>query len=462
MAIARKLTKFFCNMHLDINAVFITFFAVALAVFKLLKPPTASLTVLLGAWILLPVGHYPVGSAEAIFPFWITGLATPSDMLLTKAWVGPAAALVGAMVFDTKTLLAFRPRWVDAPMLAWCAWPLLQSLVAATPSQPAGFVSALYLLGCWGLPWLLGRVYFSKPEGQWQTLRALTYSAVACLPFSLYEGVFGPDAYQLFFEAHPFRADGAERYVGFRPIGFFEHGNQFGIWVSLCALVAVWRFLVLPPGRFRHIAGAVAAICVAVAVAAQSIGALLLLGAGGALLSSGRLIRTRLIVFGTLGALTLSALVYASGVIPIQQIGQGTAFGQSVVNAFRAAGRGSFTWRISQDQKLLAEIKAHPVVGSAKWDWWRAKNTRPWGLAMLLLGQFGLVGLTLCFGSVLWPALREAWEAPRVSGWHMSAMPLLLATVVGLTMLDALMNSFIFFPAVLIAGGLAGRRQTVG
>jgi hypothetical protein len=449
-------------MHLDINTVFIVFFVVAMGVFKVLRPPMATLTVLLSAWVVLPVGHYPIDSADAVFPFWITGLATPSDMLLTKAWVGPVAALVGVLVFDTKTLLAFRPRWVDAPMLAWCAWPLLQSVFAATPSKPAAFVAALYLLGCWGLPWLLARLYFSRPEGQWLLLRALTYSALACLPFSLYEGVFGPDAYGLTFEVHPFRADGAERYLGFRPIGFFEHGNQFGIWVSLCALLAVWRCVVLPPGRYRHIALAVAALSVLMALAAQSVGALLLMGAGGALLSSSQLIRTRLVVFGTLGALMLSAAVYTSGVIPINQIGKGTAWGQTVVNAFRAAGRGSFTWRISQDQKLLAEIKAHPVVGSAQWDWFRAKNTRPWGLAMLLLGQFGLVGLTLCFGSVLWPALREAWEAPRASGWQSSTMPLLLAVIVGLTMLDALMNSFIFFPAVLIAGALAGRRQSVG
>ncbi len=447
-------------MHLDIDTVFIVFFALALGVFKAFKPVEATLMVWLGGWILLPVGHYPAGSADAIFPFWITGLATPSDMCLTKAWASSAAALLGVIFFDSKTLLAFRPRWCDAPMLGWCFWPVIQSIFVSGQPQPAAEVSALYVFGCWGLPWLLGRLYFPHPQAQSVLLRALTYSALACLPFSLYEGAFGPDAYGLVYTVHPFRADGAARYLGFRPIAFFENGNQFGIWVSLCALVSVWRFVVSPPGRHRHVAGAVAAICVAMAVAAQSIGALLLLCAGAALLSSGSLIRTRLVVFGTLGALTLSALVYASGVIPINQIGKGTAWGQSVVNTFRAAGRGSFTWRISQDQKLLAEIKAHPVVGSAKWDWWRAKNTRPWGLAMLLLGQFGLVGLLLCFGSVLWPALREAWEAPRASGWQISAMPLLLAVIVGLTMLDALMNSFIFFPAVLIAGALAGRRQT--
>jgi hypothetical protein len=447
-------------MHLDINAVFIICLVVALAVFKLLKPPVATLMVLLGAWILLPVGHYPTGSADAIFPFWITGLGIPSDMLITKAWIGPWAALVSVMVFDIKTLLAFRPRWAEAPMLAWCTWPLLQSVLVAAPSQPAGVVSALYLLGCWGLPWLLGRLYFSTPEGLRQLVRALTYSALAMVPFSLYEGVFGPNAYGIFFEPHPFRADGAERYFGFRPIGFFEHGNQFGIWVSLCALAAVWRYAVLPPGRSRNLALVAAAVSVAAALAAQSVGALLLLGAGGALLWSSRWMRLRFVVFGTLGALTLSAFVYGSGVVPVNEMARGTELGQRVVNVFKAAGRGSFTWRISQDQKLLAEVKAHPVVGSAKWDWWRAKNTRPWGLAMLLLGQFGLVGLTLCFGSVLWPALREAWQAPSASGWQMSAMPLLLAVIVGLTMLDALMNSFIFFPAVLIAGSLAGRRQS--
>ncbi len=445
-------------MHLEVTAVFIGFFILAIGAFKALKPPVATLAVLLSGWVFLPVGNYPAGSAESIFPFWITGLATSSNMLLTKAWVAPFAALCGAAVFDAKALFAFRPRLADAPMLAWCAWPWVQSLVVVADPQPAGFVSTAYLLGSWGLPWLLARLYFAHAEGQWLMLRALTYSALACLPFSLYEGLKGPVAYGFLYEAHPFSADGAERYFGFRPLGFFEHGNQFGMWVSMCALVAVWRRAALPPGRSRKIALVAAIVAVSMAVAAQSIGSLLLMIVGVMLLSSSQFVRTRLVVLVTMGTITLSAAVYASGVIPINHIGKGTAWGQSVVNMFRAAGRGSFTWRISQDQKLLAEIRANPVVGSAQWDWWRAKSTRPWGLAMLLLGQFGAVGLVLCFGSVLWPALRAAWEAPLAAGWQANATPLLLATLVALAMLDALMNSFIFFPAILIAGSLAGQQ----
>ena len=448
-------------MNLDTPTVFLIFSIAAVGVFKLLKPQLAVLFVLLGGWIFLPIGRYPAGSVEAVFPFWITGLAVPSDMLLNKAWVAPLAALLGAAVFDVKRLLAFRLRWADAPMLAWCAWPLLQSGFAAADAQPAAVVASVYLFGCWGLPWLLAKIYFFDAESRALMLQALTYSALACLSFSVVESVTGPVVYGLLYDAHPFRADGAERYLGFRPMGFFEHGNQYGIWICLCALVAVWRFVVLPPGRSRKAAAGIAVIAVVMSIAAQSVGALLLFAAGGLLLFSAQFLRVRWVVFGSLGALILGTLIYASGAIPINQIGKSTAWGQSVVSVFKAAGRGSFTWRISQDQKLLPEIKAHPWLGSGQWDWWRAKNTRPWGLAMLLLGQFGAVGLTLCFGSVLWPALRAFWQAPRASAWRLEGMPLLLATVIALAMLDALMNSFIFFPAVLIAGSLAGQRKPV-
>lgn len=448
---------------MNIELAYFIFLLSALGVFAKFRAEVAALIVFLGGWLFLPVGHYPEGSAQANFAYWIVGAALPSDMLLTKAWVAPVTAMLGALCFDRRTLLRWRPGAGDAVMTLWCFWPLCQSLFVASP-MPSAWLSSAYLWGTWGTTWLLGRVYFSDARAQRMLIQGLMWSVVACLPIAAFEGITGHSIYGEVFDLHPFRFDGAERYLGFRPLGFFENGNQFGLWVSLCALAAVWWLVSAVAGRENERPGLVikwmAAVCVLVAVAAQSIGAVFLVALGGGLLSIGRVVKPRVLVVILSTVLVVTSFVYVSGAIPIAQIGKGTAFGQSVVNAFRSVGRGSFTWRISQDQKLLSEIKAHPVVGSAKWDWWRAKNTRPWGLAMLLLGQFGLVGVTLCFGSVLWPALREAWEAPRASGWQMSAMPLLLALIVGLTMLDALMNSFIFFPAVLIAGALAGRRQT--
>ena len=82
---------------------------------------------------------------------------------------------------------------------------------------------------------------------------------------------------------------------------------------------------------------------------------------------------------------------------------------------------------------------------------------------MLLLGQFGLVGVVLSAIVLLLPAARIAWQVPRGDPLAPQALPWLLAIVVLLAMLDAVLNSFVFFPAVLIAAALTARapRSTI-
>ena len=439
---------------MNIDLVYAIFVLAGLAVFRFVPPAVAALAVYFAGWIVLPVGHFPVGSAAVDFPYWITGLAVPSDMLLTKAWVAPAAALLGVLVFDRAALARLRPVWADLPIALWCAWPLLQGLLIAAP-KPAGWLASLYLAGCWGLPWVLGRLYCATPEGRLRLVQALVFAGVACLPFSLIEGMLGPELYASVYEVHPFHLDGAARYVGYRPIGFFEHGNQFGLWVSLCALAAVWLAWAAPPGRGSRLWRALALLAVAIALAAQSVGGILIGGLGIAVLWASRVLRPRLMIAGASALLILCGALYVSGAVPIARIAKDTAIGQRMVGVFKSVGRGSFTWRIAQDQKLMGEAMKKPLTGSADWAWWRAKEMRPWGLTLLVVGQFGLTGLLLCLATLLWPALAAAWRAPRGSPWRMEALPLLLAVILGLTVFDALMNSFIFFPALLGAGGLA-------
>src|SRR6187551_3332187 len=216
------------TQHMSIQLAYVIFPFVALAIFRFARPATAALVVFLGGWLLLPVGNYPPGSDAVIFPYWITGLAVPSSMLLTKAWVAPAAALLGVALFDRPALARVKPGWMDLPIALWCAWPLLQASIGTTP-DPAGWLSSAYLFGSWGLPWLLGRAYFGEAAGQMKLLKALAVSTIVCLPISLLEGPVGPILYGWTYHAHPLRLDGAQRYVRFRPIGYFEHGNQFGL-----------------------------------------------------------------------------------------------------------------------------------------------------------------------------------------------------------------------------------------
>ena len=78
---------------ISVPVVYLVFAALGLASFRFLKPAVAVLAVFLGGWVLLPVGVFPAGSTDVVFPYWITGLAVPSQMLLTKAWVAPCVAL---------------------------------------------------------------------------------------------------------------------------------------------------------------------------------------------------------------------------------------------------------------------------------------------------------------------------------------------------------------------------------
>ena len=437
---------------MNIDIVYLGFVVAALGLVRWFGPARGALLAYLGGWVLLPVGHYPVGSAGAAFPYWITGLAVPSDMLLTKAWVAAAAPLLGVLLFDARTLAAGRPRGCDAAMLLWCAWPLAQSVLASAPGAPTPVLACLYLCGTWGLPWLIGRLYFGTPQAQQELLRALALSALACLPIGLLEGWAGPWVYDSLFEPHPFRSDGAVRYVGFRPLGMFEDGNQYGLWLALCALAALWLAAV---GRWRGPWTVVAAAIGALAAAAQSVGALLLLGLGAVGLALSRVWRPRVAVIALAALLLVGGSVYLSGVVPVMQIGRSTALGRHVVDGLRAVGRGSFAWRISQDQKVLELARQHPLVGSGQWDWWRPAGIRPWGLWMLVLGQFGVVGLAAALAAWLGTSLRVAWNAPRASGWRPSGRPLVLAALVVLAAFDGLLNSFIFSPALLVAGALA-------
>jgi hypothetical protein len=435
---------------------FAVLFAGAAMAFKTLPPRTAALLVFFGGWLFAPVGVFPAGSSRAgqtQHTYWILGSALPSDMLLHKAWLVPCAVLLGAMAFDRASLRRFRPSWFDVPLLLWCAWPLLQALLFVGEPRPGGAVASLYLFGTWGLTWGIGRIYGGGADGLSALARALALSGLACLPFALAEGLAGAQTYGWFFEPHPFRHDGNERYLGWRPLGFFENGNQYGLWISLCALVAVWvaGSHGVAERRWRVLAGAV----LAMALAAQSIGGIVLALSGVTVLWLSSRLRPRLMVAAALaGVVTISA-VYVSGVVPVAAIANDTALGRAAVGAIKSVGRGSFTWRIAQDQRALPLATANPLAGTGQWDWWRPQPSRPWGLAMLLLGQFGLVGMVLSASVLLLPAARVAWQATRGDPLAPQALPWLLAVVVLLAMLDAVLNSFVFFPAVLIAAALA-------
>jgi hypothetical protein len=439
---------------LAVNLAYIIFAVSTVFVFWRLAARSAIALVFFGGWLLLPVGNYPPIAVDQVFPYWITGVAVPSDMLVTKAWVAPLSAFVMAGLFNASAIRAWRPCMIDLPMVLWCVWPLIAGTYAAAPN-PETWIATAYVTGSWGLSWLLGRIWFSGPDGALILMKAISFAGLALVPIAFVESFNPPELYGLFYGPHPFRFDGVERYFGYRPIGFFENGNQYGIWVSLSALTSIWLAVALwrlPGGKTFALT---ALITTLMALASQSIGAILLMLAGLLLLFVWGQWFVMPVLIGSFFILSLAGVIHLSGVLPLDFIARETEAGRMILSFFREMGRGSFLWRLSQDFKSLGLIQSNGLLGSAQWDWWRPSNTRPWGLAILLMGQYGITGSILAFSSIFsvgWIALIRMKNARP---WQLTSIPVAMAVVILLALGDALFNSFFYFPAILLAGALA-------
>lgn len=427
-----------------VNSIYLAYVVLAIVAFAALSTRRALLATYMTGWLVLPVGPYPDGFDH--FTIELIGTALPAPaMLVDKAWVTPVVTLLLAAVFDRCTLLTWRPRWIDLPMALWCLWPLVG--FAATAPSPAPVVSCIYLVGVWASPWLLGRIYLCGPDDRSALAGALANGALILVPAALAENVTGPFFYTAMYGTHPLATDGATRYVGYRPLLFFEDGNQYGIAIALSALaaLAIWR---ADPGRMRLVRALVLSV---VAFLSQSVGAIALLLVGAAFLiarPSIQSVRRVALVVTAFGAVV--GPLYLSGVLPIDAVVRDTAPGRAVLAAVRATGRGSLPWRVAQDQKVMPLLRHNPFLGTSRWDWWRASGTRPWGLVLLIVGQFGLLGLATIAACVLstgWRGLTADRAGTTVTTG--------LALIVLLTTTDAFLNAFIFLPALVTAGAIA-------
>lgn len=449
-----------------ISTTYIAFFILGIATFSVLKPQKAVAIVYICGLLFLPVSYYPslpteISDTVTLSSYQIMTSALPADSLINKALIAAITALVGAIIFDHRKLLDFRPTIIDLPMAGWCLWPLIQSFFG--DANPVGWISSLYIFSIWGTPWLLGRIYFHERAGRLVLADIVVGATLLLMPIAFIEGFSGRRVYEWFFGMHPFANVGAERYLGYRPLAMFEDGNQYGLWVCCAALLAVWRLKTLSQDNRRLWRAVAAAILFIMAIAAQSVGALLLMFAGMTVLLSERLLSySRKAAIPALIVISLGLAVYGSGVLPLRSLAKETVAGQIALDALRASGRSSFSWRISQDQQTIPQIQEYLLAGSGHWDWWRELGRRPWGLLLLLVGQFGLIGLILALSSPIAAMLSRIGNTQSIQtgkiepneAQNASSSALAFAVIVMITLTDALLNAFIFLPAVMFAGSL--------
>jgi len=314
----------------------------------------------------------------------------------------------------------------------------------------------------WGVPWLLGRIYFSDHDSLLLAAKAYVVAGVAYVPICLIEIFAGPQFYALFYGYQPYRWIGAERYIGYRPIGFLEDGNQLGIWMAAATLIAVSFFARRRSTRIHGLSLRwIAAALAFTTLLCQSVGSILLL----LILVPLTLFRGRSVLRASVAVLVLCIVVVAgfrmTNLVSLRALANRNAAVHSIADGLASIGRQSFAWRIARDESHIAMALHTPLFGSGQWDWWQGGDSRPWSLWLLVFGMYGLVGL-MAFGSILFlPVIRSVWS-PVVGNFRDdSDLRRTLVALILMVALDNLLNGAMILPYLLAMGGLASRKASM-
>jgi hypothetical protein len=367
-------------------------------------------------------------------------------------------------------LRQFRTSLWDAPMILWCSAPLLSGAANQAVYEGAfrgGLRDIAYLILAWGIPYLLGRVYFSGNESLALAARAFVIGGLCYVPICLIELFTGPQFYAHVYGYQPYRWLGAARYIGFRPIGFLEDGNQLGIWMAAATLSAagLWkqcgtrRVLGLPIGWVAIVLFATTVLCQSAGSIVFLICVLPLVLAGSLTLRRGLVVAFALVVFFFAG-------LRLSNAISVRQLVEHNRAAHATALFLKKIGRQSLGWRLAQDERHVKAALAKPILGSGQWDWWKSGGWRPWGLWLLAYGMYGGVGLMALEAMQFLPVIGAAWFAtPRDDpdirtaieevGWRYDGVQLVLAAPILLAAIDNLLNCGMILPLVLAIGGLS-------
>lgn len=140
------------------------FFPVFLA-FAIFPPTRVVFASYLIGWMFLPNAAYSL-------------LGIPD---VDKALVVSVSVLLGVVVFDVRTVFAFRPKWFDIPIALLCIAPLFSSL-SNDLGLYDGFSAALREVLANGIPYFLGRLYLTNFDAMRELVVATFIAGLVYMP----------------------------------------------------------------------------------------------------------------------------------------------------------------------------------------------------------------------------------------------------------------------------------------
>jgi hypothetical protein len=413
--------------------------------FRALPPRRALIVSYLGAILFLPVYHYK-----------IPGIVDYGKIACTSVGV-----VLGALLFDQATLFRFRPKWLDLPMIVWILCPIGSSMSNDLGIYD-GISESFGVLSTWGIPYFMGRIYLSDARGLKEVAMALVVGGLIYVPLCVFESRMSPMLHMLVYGFHQQSWIETIRLGGWRPTVFMDHGLEVSLWLAFSTLSA---FTLWITGAVKRLAnrsmGMWAVLLGGVTILCRSSGAIILLVAGIATVLACRWSRRGAVFF----LLLALPLVYVGARATGEWTGVGIVQEIAAVDSERAA---SLNYRLRAEDTLIQHALHRPGLGWAGWGRNRPTRFDPYvtayavdGLWIMELGKHGFVGLGAVLGVLLLPGFILILRLPRAGWVHPApACAVILAVVLGLYMIDCLMNAMVNAMYLLGAGGLVGVLST--
>jgi tetratricopeptide (TPR) repeat protein len=380
--------------------------------------------------------------------------AFPDYTKMTATVVG---VILCTLIFDQARLFSFRLRWYDWPMVVWCTSPFVTAILN-DQGPYEGFSLLLDTITFWGLPYLIGRIYFTDLEGLRELALGFAIGGLVYVPFCLFEMRFSPITERLVYGTTTWETTGL-RYGGYRPRVFLKTGLECGMWMANAALVChqLWAFGTVK--RIRNFStGFLTMVLIATSILCKSTGAILLLFFGMAVLWVTK--RTK----WTWVLLLVVAIPLAYTITRGFNLWSGKEVVDITKSTLGDERAGSYQYRLDMENLLAERARERPVFGWGRFNRNQVTNkqgkvlTVPDGYWIIIFGVWGLAGLTAMLGLMLQPLLLTirrfppaTWSDPRV------APAVVMSMILVLEMIDFLSNAMPSPLYPLVVGAVVGQ-----
>lgn len=415
---------------------------VGLALFLLMPPRRAVLTVFIGGWLFLPMFGVPFEG----FPDFDKVVA-----------VG-ITAMLGTILFDPGRLLALRPHWIDLPVAAWCFVPFVTSLVNGLGAYDGIAVSFHQVLQ-WGLPWIVGRAYFSDAVGLRELCIGIFIGGLVYVPLCWYEIRFSPQLHMLVYGDHPTPFQMTWRFGGFRPLLFMQGGLAVSLFMAMATLIG---FVLWHTRALRSVGpipvGWLVIVLFITTIGCKSTGAVLLLVAGLGIYFATMMGRTRMVIAA---AVVGVPLYLALRIIFTWDAELLVDYAAEYIEEDRAA---SLLVRVSHESELVRH-RVHDAPFFGWGGWGRARlvdevtgedQTITDSLWIIAATRYGLISLAGYLAMLMVPILLVVRHVrPAMVSAAATAPMVAVALAIWVYLMDRMVNAQLNVLVIMGAGGLA-------